>query len=132
MMMMIRVMTPTDEPAMLQHLAEARADWYCESFVALAALHAANIAAIPQNQPCKQKMFTRPQIVWHWAPPGFTNGAAAGAPIWITVVCCICIGICCCGMPICWGGYPVLASACGAYPGGACGSGTGAPATIST
>lgn len=61
-MIMMMVTTPTHEPAMLQHLAEAMDAWYCASVVADAALHADNMAAIPQNQPCKTKMLTRPQI----------------------------------------------------------------------
>ena len=73
-MIMIRVTTPTQEPAMLQHLAEAMDAWYCASVVADEALHADNMAAIPQNQPCKQKMLTRPQIWMFFGRSMFKRG----------------------------------------------------------
>lgn len=64
MMMMIIEITPLQVPAMLQHLAEAMADWYCCSLVADAAVQADMSAAMPHIHPPVQKTLIQPQICY--------------------------------------------------------------------
>lgn len=64
MMMRIIKNAPIALPAMLQHLAEAMADWYCCSLVAAAAVQAEMSAAMPHGHPPVQQILIQPQICY--------------------------------------------------------------------
>ena len=80
MMIMIRPMTPLIVPAMLQHLAEAMAAWYCASVVAALALHDDIKATIPQHKPPKQ-MLAMPQIWMFFGRCMFKQGRSGNREI---------------------------------------------------